>query len=98
MVSTLDPTLDTEIGNNPEYQTAVPTAETNQHGLFDDLKDSSSTTSTSEQQSQQPSLGEAIGGAIILLGAAWLAGEILGELFDSGADLTAVEQQILASA
>jgi hypothetical protein len=43
-------------------------------------------------------LGEVIGGAIVLIGATWLAGEILGEIFGSRADLTAVEQQILASA
>ncbi|WP_058992246.1 hypothetical protein [Haloarcula sp. CBA1127] len=98
MVSALDPTLDTEIGGCPEFQTVVPTAETNQHGLFDGLEDSSSTTSASEQQSQQSSLGEVVGGAIVLIGAAWLAGEILGEIFGSSADLTAVEQQILASA
>jgi len=98
MVSAPDPTLDTKIGGGPEFQTAVPTAQTNQHGLLDGLQDSSPTTSTSEQQPQQPSLGEIIGGAIVLIGAAWLAGEILGEIFGSSADLTAVEQQILASA
>lgn len=98
MVSAPDPTLDTKIGGGPEFQTIVPTAETNQHRIFDGLEDSSPTTSTSEQQPQQPSLGEVIGGAIVLIGAAWLAGEILGEIFGSSADLTAVEQQILASA
>lgn len=98
MVSAPDLTLDTEIGGGPEFQTVVPTGETNQHGLFDGLEDSSSTPSTSEQQSQQPSLGEVIGEAIVLVGAAWLAGEILGEIFGSSADLTAIEQQLLASA
>ncbi|WP_147376695.1 hypothetical protein [Halopiger aswanensis] len=98
MVSPLDLTLDTEIGNGSEFQTIVPTAEPDQNSLFGGLEDSSSSTSTSEQQSQQPSLGEAIGGAIVLIGATWLAGEVLGEVFGSSADLTTVEQQILASA
>jgi hypothetical protein len=96
MVSTFDPAQNGETGDGPEFRTTVPTTRTTSNGLFDDIQDSTATTS--EQQSQQPSLGEAIGSALVLVGAAWLAGEILGEIFGSGADLTAVEQQILASA
>ena len=96
MVSTFDPAQNGGIGDGPEVRTTVPTTRTTSNGLFDDIQDSTATTS--EQQSQQPSLGEAIGGALVIVGAAWLAGEILGEVFESGADLTAVEQQILASA
>ncbi len=98
MVSTFDPAQNTGLGDGPEFQTLVPTTETTSNGLFDGIQDSHPTTSTLEQQSQQPSLGESIGKAIVLIGAAWLAGEILGELFGSSADLTAVEEQILASA
>ena len=96
MVSTFDPAKNGGIGDGPEFGATVPTTRTTSNGLFDDIQDSTATTS--EQQSQQPSLGEAIGGALVLVGAAWLAGEILGEIFGSGTDLTAVEQQILASA
>lgn len=96
MVSTFDPAQNAGIGDSPEFQTTVPTAKTASNGLLDGIQDQTATTS--EQQSQQLSLGEVIGGAIVLAGAAWLAGEILGEIFGSGADLTAVEQQILASA
>lgn len=96
MVSPLDPAQNGETGDGPEFRTTVPTTRTTSNGLFDDFQDSTATTS--EQQSQQPSLGEAIGSALVLVGAAWLAGEILGEIFGSGTDLTAVEQQILASA
>jgi hypothetical protein len=96
MVSTFDPAQNGGIGDGSEFRTTVPTTRTTSNGLFDDIQNPTATTS--EQQSQQPSLGEAIGGALVLVGAAWLAGEILGEIFGSGADLTAVEQQILASA
>lgn len=92
MVSTFDPAQNGGIGDGSESRTTVPTTRTTSNGLFDDIQDQTATTS--EQQSQQPSLGETIGGVLVLVGAAWLAGEIFG----SGADLTAVEQQILASA
>lgn len=95
MVSTFDPAQNAGIGDGPEFQTTVPTAKTTSNGLLGDIQDQTATTS--KQQSQQLSLGEVIG-AVILVGAAWFAGKILGEIFGSGADLTAVEQQILASA
>ncbi|RDZ34078.1 MULTISPECIES: hypothetical protein [unclassified Haloferax] len=98
MVSTFDPSQNTGLRDGPEFDTLAPTAETTSNGLLDGIQDSNPTTSTLEQQSQQPSLGEAIGKAVVLVGAAWLVGKILGELFGSSADLTAVEEQILASA
>lgn len=95
MTSTLEPAQNDGIREGPEFQTGVPTTSTTSNGLLDDIQDPTATTS--EQQSQEPSLGEAIGRALVLVGATWLAGEIIGEIFGSGADLTAVEQQILAS-
>ncbi|MYL68934.1 hypothetical protein [Halorubrum distributum] len=96
MVSTFDSGQIGGIGDGPEFQDTVPTTETTSNGLFNDIQDSAATTS--DQQSQQTSLGEAIVDALVLVGAAWLAGEILGKIFGSSADLTDVEQQILASA
>lgn len=97
MVSTFDHAQNTELGDDPEFQTIDPIAGTPSNGLLNGIQDSTPAASASEQQSQQPSLGEVIGGALALIVAAWLAGELLGEIFGSGADLTPVEQQILAS-
>lgn len=80
------------------YQTIAPTSESGSRGILGDVQGVGQTASTPEQRSQQPSLGGAIGGAIVLIGLAWLTGMIAAELFGSSADLTAVEQQILASA
>ncbi|MDR5657708.1 hypothetical protein RH831_11025 [Halodesulfurarchaeum sp. HSR-GB] len=98
MTSTFDSVQKGGLGDGTEVQNVVPTAKTSSMGLFDDIQEPAATMATSKQQSKQPSLGEAIAGAIVLVGGAWLAGEILREIFGSGADLTAVEQQILASA
>lgn len=95
MRSTLEPAQNDGIRDGSEFRTGVPTRSTTSNGLLDDIQDLTATTS--EQQSQEPSLGKAIGRALVLVGATWLAAEILGEIFGSGADLTAVEQQILAS-
>jgi hypothetical protein len=98
MAYAFDRRRNTGLGDYTGYHAIDPAPELSPSGIFGDVQGVRPTAATSEQQSQQPSLGEAIGGLIVLIVALWLAGMFLTALFGSGADLTPVERQILASA